>query len=66
VTLLAVDNVHQRFGALQVLNGVTVAVPAGQALGIVGPNAAGKTTLLDIVAGGRRPTRGGTPWAGRT
>ena len=27
MTLLAVDNVHQRFGALQVLNAVTVAVP---------------------------------------
>jgi branched-chain amino acid transport system ATP-binding protein len=58
VTLLEIDNVHQRFGALQVLNGITVAVPAGQALGIVGPNGAGKTTLLDIVAGGRRPDSG--------
>ena len=58
MTLLEIDNVHQRFGALQVLNGITVAVPAGQALGIVGPNGAGKTTLLDIVAGGRRPDSG--------
>jgi branched-chain amino acid transport system ATP-binding protein len=58
VTLLRIEDVHQRFGALQVLTGVSVAVPAGQALGVVGPNGAGKTTLLDIVAGGRRPDRG--------
>jgi branched-chain amino acid transport system ATP-binding protein len=58
VTLLRVEDVHQRFGALTVLNGISVTVPEGQALGIVGPNGAGKTTLLDIVAGGRRPDRG--------
>ena len=64
MTLLQVENVHQRFGALQVLNGVTVAVPAGQALGIVGPNGAGKTTLRDIIAGGRRPDQGRITLAG--
>lgn len=65
MTLLRVENVHQRFGALQVLAGVSVAVPAGQALGVVGPNGAGKTTLLDIVAGGRRPDRGTITLAGQ-
>jgi len=65
VTLLQIDNVHQRFGALQVLNGITVAIPAGQALGVVGPNGAGKTTLLDIVAGGRRPDSGRITLDGR-
>ena len=55
MTLLAVEDVHQQFGALKVLNGISLAVPQGQALGVVGPNGAGKTTLIDIVAGGRRP-----------
>ena len=58
MTLLQIEDVHQQFGALRVLNGISLAVPQGQALGVVGPNGAGKTTLLDIVAGGRRPTRG--------
>ena len=58
MTQLQVEDVRQQFGALTVLNGITVAVPPGQALGVVGPNGAGKTTLLDIVAGRRRPTGG--------
>jgi branched-chain amino acid transport system ATP-binding protein len=65
VTELQIEDVRQQFGALTVLNGVTVAVPPGQALGVVGPNGAGKTTLLDIVAGGRRPTGGQVRLAGR-
>jgi branched-chain amino acid transport system ATP-binding protein len=64
VILLHVEEVHQQFGALKVLNGISVAVPQGQALGIVGPNGAGKTTLLDIVAGGSRPTAGRIRLAG--
>ena len=64
MTQLAIEDVRQQFGALTVLNGITVAVPPGQALGVVGPNGAGKTTLLDIVAGGRRPTGGQVRLAG--
>src|SRR5215813_2909961 len=64
VTLLQVEDVHQQFGALKVLNGISLAVAEGQALGVVGPNGAGKTTLIDIVAGGRRPGRGRVRLAG--
>ncbi|HEY6279827.1 MAG TPA: ATP-binding cassette domain-containing protein [Streptosporangiaceae bacterium] len=64
MTLLAIEDLHQQFGALTVLNGVSLAVPQGQALGVVGPNGAGKTTLIDIVAGGRRPSRGRVRLAG--
>jgi branched-chain amino acid transport system ATP-binding protein len=64
VTLLQIEDVRQQFGALTVLNGISVDVPPGQALGVVGPNGAGKTTLLDIVAGGRRPTAGRIRLAG--
>lgn len=65
MTQLQIEDVRQQFGALTVLNGITVAVPPGQALGVVGPNGAGKTTLLDIVAGGRRPTGGQVRLAGQ-
>ncbi|HEY9241807.1 MAG TPA: ATP-binding cassette domain-containing protein [Streptosporangiaceae bacterium] len=65
MTQLRIEDVRQQFGALTVLNGITVAVPPGQALGVVGPNGAGKTTLLDIVAGGRRPTGGQVQLAGQ-
>jgi len=64
VTLLQIEDIHQQFGALRVLNGISMAVPQGQALGVVGPNGAGKTTLLDIVAGGHRPSGGRVRLAG--
>src|SRR5690349_3150970 len=41
-----------------VLRGVSVDVPGGGVLGILGPNGSGKTTLLRILAGTRRPQSG--------
>lgn len=56
--LLAARGLYKRFGALQVLEDVSLQIEAGAALGIVGPNGAGKTTLLDILAGAIRPDSG--------
>ncbi len=41
-----------------VLNGVTFAVEPGDAVGIIGPSAAGKSTLCKILVGSWRPTHG--------
>ena len=41
-----------------VLRGVSLTVPAGGFVGILGPNGSGKTTLLRLLAGTRRPARG--------
>jgi len=41
-----------------VLDGVSLAVPAGGALVVTGPNGAGKSTLLRVLAGLRRPDAG--------
>ena len=40
------------------LDGVSVSLPRGGMLGILGPNGSGKTTLLRLLAGTRTPTRG--------
>jgi branched-chain amino acid transport system ATP-binding protein len=56
--LLAARSISKRFGALQVLDDVTLEVAEGEALGIVGPNGAGKTTLLDLIAGALQPDQG--------
>ncbi len=37
---------------------VTLSVPAGQVVGVLGPNAAGKTTLFKLIAGMEHPTAG--------
>src|SRR5260370_18763166 len=57
-TVLAAVGVHKRFGALAVLDGVSLALIQGEAVGIVGPNGAGKTTLLNVLAGSLRRDAG--------
>jgi branched-chain amino acid transport system ATP-binding protein len=63
--LLGARGVSKRFGALQVLDGVTLEVQPGEAVGIVGPNGAGKTTLLDLIAGATRADAGAVFFGGR-
>jgi len=41
-----------------VLKGVSLSVPSGAIVGILGPNGSGKTTLLRLLAGTRQPHRG--------
>jgi branched-chain amino acid transport system ATP-binding protein len=61
--LLARD-VRKRFGALAVLDGVTLGLNEGEVVGIVGPNGAGKTTLLNVLAGSLRPDEGSIVFRG--
>ena len=43
---------------IPVLAGVTITVPDGDFLGLMGPSGSGKSTLLNLLAGIDRPTRG--------
>jgi putative ABC transport system ATP-binding protein len=43
---------------IPVLNGVSITVPAGDFMGLMGPSGSGKSTLLNLLAGIDRPTRG--------
>ena len=56
--LLAMEQVSLRFGALQVIDELSVRLDDGEALGVVGPNGAGKTTMLNLLAGQLRPDAG--------
>jgi len=49
--LLTLSNVSKSYGALKVTDDVTLAVEAGETLGILGPNGAGKTTLFNLISG---------------
>ncbi len=56
--VLSVRGLAAQYGRRQVFHDVSVDVPAGQALGVVGPGGAGKTTLLRTLVGLVTPCAG--------
>jgi branched-chain amino acid transport system ATP-binding protein len=51
MTLLELESVTAFYGPVQVLDGVSLSVPEGGAVGILGANGAGKTTTLRSISG---------------
>jgi len=62
--LLEIDGVTAGYGGTSVLQGVSLRVAEGEAVAIVGANAAGKTTLLKTIGGIVRPTAGSIRFGG--
>jgi len=56
--MLSVQNLSSAYGAIQVLDGITMVVPAGRITCILGRNGVGKTTLLMNIMGMLKPTGG--------
>jgi len=56
--VLEVTGLEKQFLNCQALRGVDMSIPAGQIVGLLGPNASGKTTLLKVIAGLLQPTAG--------
>ncbi len=52
------EHVTQRYGRVAALNDVTIALPAGCMVGLIGPDGVGKSTLLSIIAGARHVQSG--------
>ncbi len=67
-SIVSLSDVHltlsSRAGAVDILRGVSLDVPTGQSVAIVGPSGSGKTSLLMIIAGLERVTRGKVTVAG--
>lgn len=56
--MIELTGIAKRFGRLHVLRGVDLTVRRGRVTAIVGPNAAGKTTLIKMILGLTRPDAG--------
>jgi len=64
--LLQADSVRFAYGGRPILDNVSLQIPRGTIVGILGPNGSGKTTLLRLLSGTRTPASGrvtleGTP-----
>jgi polar amino acid transport system ATP-binding protein len=49
-TMVRIEDVHKRFGKLEVLKGITFDVAQGEVIVILGPSGSGKSTLLRLIA----------------
>jgi len=63
--LIEIDDLHFAYGSNQVLKGIRLAVPRGKVVGILGVSGAGKSTILKLIGGQRRPDRGAVRVNGR-
>jgi multiple sugar transport system ATP-binding protein len=48
---LTIDNVQKRYGLVEILKGIDIAIDHGEFLVLVGPSGCGKSTLLSMIAG---------------
>jgi branched-chain amino acid transport system ATP-binding protein len=58
MNLLEVDAVTKRFGGLTAVSRFSLAVGAGDIVGLIGPNGAGKTTVFHLLSGFYAPSEG--------
>jgi phospholipid/cholesterol/gamma-HCH transport system ATP-binding protein len=64
-TLIEARDLHVRFGRLEVLRGIQLAIARGQTVAIIGESGCGKTVLLKTLINLVRPTRGEVLFDGR-
>ncbi|WP_316572151.1 ATP-binding cassette domain-containing protein [Neobacillus sp. YIM B06451] len=62
---LEIRNLTKRYGDNVAVNNVSVQLPKGQVLGLLGRNGAGKTTTIKMMLGLVRPDSGEILWEGR-
>lgn len=55
---IEVSHLHVRYGRVDAVNDVSFQLEGRKIYGLLGPNASGKTSLLSVLAGFRKPTSG--------
>jgi branched-chain amino acid transport system ATP-binding protein len=64
-TLLAVSNLETYYGPIMAVRGISLEVPCGEIVTVLGANGAGKTTLLRTISGILDPRKGVVEFGGR-
>ena len=64
--VVRLDDVWVHYDSIPVLEGINLSVKPNDFLGIIGPNGGGKTTLLKVILGLIKPTRGQVSVMGQT
>ncbi len=63
--LLTVHNLETSYGPVMALKGVSLTVPEGQIVSVLGANGAGKTTLMRTISGALSPRKGSLRFRGK-
>ncbi len=63
--MLAVENLHVAYGSIKALHGVSLKVPAGKIVTLIGANGAGKSTTLRALSGLVKSTSGSIRYDGQ-
>ena len=63
--MLSITNLHAGYGKVEVLHGISVEVPKGKVVTLIGSNGAGKTTTMRAISGMISPTAGTVTLGGK-
>lgn len=66
MTGLILENIHYAYGGARALDGVSLRVPDGGVVALLGSNGAGKTTTAKVIAGAFAPSQGRVVFDGET
>src|SRR3954465_909270 len=61
---IEIQDLHFSYGALEIFRGLSLKIPRGQVVAILGASGCGKSTLLKLIGGQLRPDRGSVKGAG--
>ncbi|MYM73622.1 MULTISPECIES: ABC transporter ATP-binding protein [Duganella] len=63
--MLSITNLHAAYGKVDVLHGISLEVPKGKLVTLIGSNGAGKTTTMRAISGMLKPKSGKVTLAGK-
>jgi branched-chain amino acid transport system ATP-binding protein len=63
--MLSISNLHAAYGKVEVLHGISLDVPKGKLVTLIGSNGAGKTTTMRAISGMLKPKSGNVTLSGK-